>query len=60
MNDLFVAGNARGGGVAEALIEACVEHAREHGATSLDWQTAHDNRRARAVYERVGAKRDER
>lgn len=60
MNDLFVAAGARGGGVAEALIEACAERARAHGAGSLDWQTALDNRRAQAVYERVGAQRDER
>jgi GNAT superfamily N-acetyltransferase len=60
MNDLFVSEAARGGGTADALIEACAERCREHGATSLDWQTAHTNERARAVYERVGAKRDER
>ena len=60
MNDLFVAEDARGGGVADALIEACAERCRERGATSLDWQTAHSNERARAVYERVGATRDER
>jgi GNAT superfamily N-acetyltransferase len=60
MNDLFVSSDARGGGVADALISACAERAREHGATSLDWQTAHDNHRAQAVYDRVGAQRDAR
>ena len=60
MNDLFVSADARGTGSAEALIEACAERSREHGATTLDWQTARDNDRARAVYERVGARRDER
>ena len=60
MNDLFVAEDARGGGTADALIEACAERCRERGATSLEWQTAHSNGRARAVYERVGAERDER
>ena len=60
MNDLFVAEGARGGGHAEALIAACAERCRERGATSLDWQTAHTNERAQAVYERVGARRDER
>ena len=39
---------------------ACAERSREHGATSLDWQTARDNERAQAVYERIGARRDER
>jgi GNAT superfamily N-acetyltransferase len=60
MNDLFVVADARGGGHADALIAECVERARARGATELAWQTAHDNARARAVYERVGATRDER
>ena len=60
MNDLFVAAEARGRGVAEGLIGACVERCREHGATRLVWQTASDNHRAQAVYARVGATRDER
>jgi len=59
MNDLFVDPDVRGSGVAEALIEECRARARRHGATSLGWQTAHDNVRARAVYERVGALREE-
>ncbi len=60
MNDLFVSKEARGGGAADALIAACADKCRERGATSLDWQTAHTNARARAVYERVGARRDDR
>jgi len=60
MNDLFVAPSARGTGAAEALITACRERARAHGATELEWQTARDNLRARALYERVGGQRSER
>jgi GNAT superfamily N-acetyltransferase len=60
MNDLFVDERSRGTGVAEALIAACAERCRERGATSLDWTTARDNHRARRLYERVGAHRDER
>jgi GNAT superfamily N-acetyltransferase len=60
MNDLFVAAKARGSGVADGLIAACQEQCRAHGATRLVWQTAHDNRRAQAVYERIGAVRDDR
>ena len=59
MNDLFVAREARGSGVAEALIEACREACAGHGATQLTWQTAKDNHRAQAVYERVGGVRSE-
>jgi len=60
MNDLFVSEDSRGGGVADALIAACTDRCGERGATELAWQTAHTNLRARAVYERVGATRDER
>jgi GNAT superfamily N-acetyltransferase len=55
MNDLFVAAEARGTGAAEALIRACVEECRQHGATELAWQTARDNARAQRLYERIGA-----
>ena len=59
MNDLYVAGEARGIGVADGLIAACLERCREHGATQLIWQTARDNHRAQAVYDRIGATRED-
>lgn len=59
MNDLFVSEAARGSGLADALILACADEARSHGALSLGWQTAKDNTRAQKVYERVGAQRSE-
>ena len=59
MNDLYVAEHARGGGIAEALIEECRALAAAHGATRLAWQTARDNVRAQAVYDRVGGVRSE-
>jgi GNAT superfamily N-acetyltransferase len=59
MYDLFVIPPARGTGIADLLIEACVEECSRHGAAKLGWQTAPDNARARRVYERVGATRDE-
>ena len=45
---------------AKSLIEACGDRCRARDVAELDWQTAHDNLRAQKVYERVGAKRDER
>lgn len=60
MNDLFVAAEARGHGTADELIAACARLVRDRGGRSLDWQTAKDNLRAQAVYDRVGGKRDER
>jgi GNAT superfamily N-acetyltransferase len=59
MNDLFVAPEARGTGVAEALIDACRAECRERGAGKLTWQTALDNERAQRVYDRVGAQREQ-
>ena len=59
MNDLFVAGRARGQGLAEQLIAACRAECVRRGAHRLTWQTAPDNRRAQAVYDRVGATREQ-
>jgi GNAT superfamily N-acetyltransferase len=59
MNDLYVSPAARGTGVADELIKACLDECRLHGAGSLDWQTAKDNERAQRVYDRVGATRSE-
>jgi ribosomal protein S18 acetylase RimI-like enzyme len=58
MHDLYVSSHARGRGLADALIAACAERCAEHGAVVLQWQTAHDNRRAQAVYDRVGGVRE--
>lgn len=59
MNDLFVSPAARGTGLADALIEACRDRCREHGATHLTWQTALDNHRAQAVYDRIGGRKSQ-
>jgi GNAT superfamily N-acetyltransferase len=59
MNDLFTATEARGRGVGEALIKACLELVRERGAALLQWQTAPDNHTAQSVYERVGGIREQ-
>jgi GNAT superfamily N-acetyltransferase len=58
MNDLYLAPEARGAGLAERLIAACAEHALARGASRLEWQTAPDNRRAQAVYDRIGGVRE--
>jgi GNAT superfamily N-acetyltransferase len=58
MNDLFVAESGRGKGLADALIQACREQCSNRGVRRLTWQTALDNARAQAVYERVGATRE--
>ena len=58
MNDLFVAPEARGKGVAEALIEACRAECAARGAGKLSWQTAPDNATAMKLYDRIGAVRE--
>lgn len=59
MNDLFVAPEARGTGLADRLIAACADQCLTRGARRLEWQTALDNHRAQAVYERVGGVREQ-
>ena len=59
MNDLFVAEGARGRGTAEALIDSCRAECARRGASRLAWQTAPDNARAQAVYDRTGANREQ-
>jgi len=59
MNDLFVAAEARGSGLAEELIDACRAECARRGARRLTWQTAPDNLRAQAVYDRVGGTREQ-
>jgi GNAT superfamily N-acetyltransferase len=58
MNDLYVAPSARGRGLAEKLIATCAERCSQLGAVALEWQTAPDNSRAQAVYDRVGGRRE--
>lgn len=58
MNDLFVVASSRGRGVGSALINACLERCREHGARRMTWQTALDNVAAQAVYDHAGATRE--
>ena len=55
----LIAREARGSGLAERLIAACRERAAGHGARELAWQTAKDNHRAQAVYDRIGGTRSE-
>ena len=57
MHDLYVDKDARGLGLADRLIRACVERCAERGAAVLEWETALDNIRAQKVYDRVGARR---
>lgn len=59
LNDLFVAPDARGMGVARALMDRARKFAADNGIASLSLATAIDNRPAQALYESLGWVRDE-
>lgn len=56
LDDLFVAPDARGGRVADALIEAVAEEGRRRGWSVIRWITADDNYRGRGVYDRLATR----
>jgi ribosomal protein S18 acetylase RimI-like enzyme len=59
LNDLFVLPSERGRGAATRLMDRAAAHAIAEGAVGIELETATDNAAARAVYERLGWRRDE-
>ena len=56
LQDLFTAKEARGQGVARALIEAVYDRARQAGASRVYWQTHETNQTAMRLYDKVAEK----
>ena len=54
LQDLFTAPEARGHGVARALIERVAEQARAQGAARYYWHTQEHNAVARLLYNKIG------
>ena len=54
LEDLYAAPEARGSGLAAALIETVVAAARIEGWGRVYWHTTEDNYRARGLYDRTG------
>lgn len=54
LNDLFVAPEARRHGVAQGLLQAAADFAREDGAARLELETTPDNLTAQALYRAQG------
>lgn len=52
--DLFVAPEARRGGLGAALLRAAEARARQDGRKRMDLTTAHDNHAAQRLYESLG------
>jgi GNAT superfamily N-acetyltransferase len=53
LQDLFTSEEARGRGIARALIAAVYDRARSAGSPRVYWQTHETNARARRLYDRV-------
>ena len=53
LQDLFVAPESRGKGMARALIDAVAQEARDAHATRYYWLTQDDNAVARVLYDKV-------
>ena len=56
LEDLFVKEEARGQGVARALLDRAKAHATQLNAASMYLETAHSNRTAQRLYEAAGWK----
>lgn len=57
IEDVVVDYNARGRGVGEALVEACIAVARRRGAAIVELQTARSRVAANRLYKRMGFRR---
>ena len=57
IEDVVVDESARGRGVGEALVNACIEVARSRGASIIELQTARVREAANRLYERTGFER---
>ncbi len=57
LQDLFTAPEARGKGVARALIRAVESWARDQGCARLYWHTQENNHTARRLYDQVAENR---
>ena len=58
LEDLFVYPEQRGRGIATALLDRALTHAREAGAFGMFLETAMNNTAAQRVYERAGWTRE--
>jgi ribosomal protein S18 acetylase RimI-like enzyme len=57
MNDLYTVPDARGQGIGRALIRHCAAYARDHGYSSIFWQTEQTNTTAQRLYDSLSSDR---
>ena len=58
LQDLFVAGDVRGGGIGRALIEHVYADAKRRGASRVYWLTHESNHNAMQLYDRIADRSD--
>lgn len=56
VDDLFVDPDSRGRGIARALLQAVASIGRAKGWSTIRWQTADTNDRARGLYDQIAAR----
>ncbi len=56
-SNIFVAPDARGGGIGRAIFAALARRAREEGCLSVEWGVKEDNLSALGFYDALGAER---
>ncbi|MBP1933738.1 GNAT family N-acetyltransferase [Ammoniphilus resinae] len=59
LNDLFVLPDARGRKLGEKLFQTCLSYIRENDFAYMTWETAKDNKVARALYNKMGGQLSE-
>ena len=57
LEDIFVLPDFRGRGIGSALLQRCIELARERDCGRVEWTCLDWNTRAQCVYENLGARR---
>lgn len=59
LNDLYVSPDQRRLGIARALLNRAIEHARDDGASRVQLETGRRNEAARALYRAAGWREDD-
>ena len=56
LEDIFVLPDYRKRGIGSALLQHCIQIACDHGCGRMEWTCLDWNKKAQAVYERLGAR----
>ncbi|MEB4887685.1 GNAT family N-acetyltransferase [Priestia megaterium] len=59
LNDLYVIPDCRSKKVGERLFETCLNHIKEYNYAGMTWETAHDNKVAQGLYDKMGGQKSQ-